>query len=187
MTFAPLQPSADAALNPARSTQSNLIRRTCSCDGSTKEKCAACSGDLAGRVGVQAKLLIGAVDDPMEREADAIADSIARSSDSSSTPSSDPLQGTSAPQSVTDVLSFGGQPLQSGTREAMESHFDRDFSRVRVHADRAAHRSAESIAARAYTAGTHIVFGEGAYAPATDEGRHLLAHELTHVAQQEDG
>src|SRR5262249_33273496 len=37
--------------------------------------------------------------------------------------------------------------------------------------------------ARAYTFGRDIVFGSGEYAPATADGKRLLAHELTHVVQ----
>jgi hypothetical protein len=62
----------------------------------------------------------------------------------------------------------------------MESRFGYDFSRVRVHAD----SRATAIDARAYTAGTHVVFANGEFAPSTTDGRRLLAHELTHVVQQ---
>jgi hypothetical protein len=55
---------------------------------------------------------------------------------------------------------------------------------VRIHADAEAAEAAEAIRARAYTAGTDVVFARGEFAPATDEGRRLLAHELTHVTQQ---
>ena len=37
----------------------------------------------------------------------------------------------------------------------------------------------------AYTVGSHIAFAERKFAPATSEGRRLLAHELTHVIQQQ--
>jgi Domain of unknown function (DUF4157) len=66
----------------------------------------------------------------------------------------------------------------------MEPLIGHDFSRVRVHTDQRAARSAESVAAQAYTVGSDVVFGTGRYAPATPEGRRLLAHELTHVVQQ---
>ncbi len=59
-----------------------------------------------------------------------------------------------------------------------------DFGSVRVHADSRAAESANALDARAYTLGHHIVFDAGRYAPRTDEGRALLAHELTHVLQQ---
>jgi hypothetical protein len=68
----------------------------------------------------------------------------------------------------------------------MEARFDHDFSRVRIHADEAAASSAESVAARAYTVGSHVVFGANRYAPGTAAGTELLAHELTHVVQQRD-
>jgi hypothetical protein len=59
-----------------------------------------------------------------------------------------------------------------------------DFSLVRVHADSRAGESADAISAVAYTAGEHVVFGAGRYAPGTPEGKRLIAHELTHVVQQ---
>jgi hypothetical protein len=67
----------------------------------------------------------------------------------------------------------------------MEPRFGHDFSRVRVHADARAAASALTVDARAYTVGAHVVFGEGQYAPGTAAGRRLLAHELTHVIQQD--
>jgi hypothetical protein len=80
-----------------------------------------------------------------------------------------------------------GQPLDAGTRAVVEPRFGQDFGHVRVHTDAAAARSAEAIHAKAYTAGSDIVFGPGQYAPHSDSGRRLLAHELTHVAQQAAG
>jgi hypothetical protein len=76
-----------------------------------------------------------------------------------------------------------GQPLDRATRAFMEPRFGQDFSRVRVHTDSAAAESARSLGAFAFTTGHDIVFGPGRYAPATREGKHLLAHELSHVAQ----
>jgi hypothetical protein len=78
----------------------------------------------------------------------------------------------------------GGQPLPEGARLFMERRFGYDFSRVRVHADAEAASAAHAVRARAYTSGRDIVFGSGEYAPETAEGKHLLAHELTHVVQQ---
>ena len=62
-----------------------------------------------------------------------------------------------------------------------------DFSRVRIHTDGHAARSAAAVHAAAYTVGQHIVFGTGSYDPDSDRGRRLLAHELTHVLQQPSG
>lgn len=85
---------------------------------------------------------------------------------------------------VTQALRSPGRPLDAATRAYMEPRFGYDFSNVRVHTDDAAARSARSIDAVAYTAGTDIAFGPGRYGPNTPAGRELLAHELTHVAQQ---
>lgn len=85
---------------------------------------------------------------------------------------------------IRQVLASAGQPLPASTRSFFETRFGRDFSSVRVHADSLAGRSARDIAAKAYTQGRHVVFAEGQFAPHTDAGRWLLAHELTHVVQQ---
>ena len=66
----------------------------------------------------------------------------------------------------------------------MESALGQDFSQVRVHSDPAAAESALAVRANAYALGSDIVFGGGKYAPGTLEGDRLVAHELTHVAQQ---
>jgi uncharacterized protein DUF4157 len=77
-----------------------------------------------------------------------------------------------------------GRALDGSICQFMESRLGYDFSAVRVHTDAKAAAGARAINARAYTSGLDIVFGSGEYAPATDEGRRLLAHELVHVAQQ---
>jgi hypothetical protein len=91
---------------------------------------------------------------------------------------------SAAPAIVNDVLRSPGQPLDAATRAFMEPRFGHDFSRVRVHADAKAAESALAVNALAYTVGRDVVFGAGRYAPGTLEGDKLIAHELTHVAQQ---
>jgi len=88
------------------------------------------------------------------------------------------------PPLVHEVVSSSGQPLDAGTRSFMESRFDHDFSRVRVHTDAKAAESARAVNARAYTVGHNLVFGAGQYSASTSRGQRLLAHELTHVVQQ---
>jgi Domain of unknown function (DUF4157) len=80
-----------------------------------------------------------------------------------------------------------GRPLDAVVRTAMESRFQQDFSGVRVHADTAAAASASTLFADAYTFGNDVVFGAGRYAPASADGRRLLARELMHVVQQRRG
>jgi hypothetical protein len=89
---------------------------------------------------------------------------------------------------VHDVVnSGGGAPLPVDTRADMEARFGQDFGDVRVHTDAAAHGSAKSVNAQAYTVGPNIVFQRDNYDPASESGRHMLAHELTHVVQQRSG
>lgn len=81
----------------------------------------------------------------------------------------------------------GGKPLPDEVRVEMESRFGIDFSEVRIHDDTQAHSSASLYEAKAFTHGKDIVFGTNRFAPKTGEGRHLLAHELSHVIQQRRG
>ena len=80
-----------------------------------------------------------------------------------------------------------GEPLAGPVRDFMETRFGQDFGGVRVHTDAHAARSAREISALAYTAGSDIFFAPGHFQPDTASGRHLLAHELTHVIQQGSG
>jgi hypothetical protein len=66
----------------------------------------------------------------------------------------------------------------------MQSQFGADFSRVRIHTDQPAADLSRSLGARAFTHGPDIYFGPNEYRPTTSAGRHVLAHELTHVVQQ---
>lgn len=86
------------------------------------------------------------------------------------------------------VNSGGGSPLAPDVRADMEHRFGgQDFSDVRVHTDGAAHDSAKSVNAQAYTVGSNIVFQRDTYDPSSSGGQHMLAHELTHVVQQRSG
>src|SRR5260370_38153821 len=91
---------------------------------------------------------------------------------------------TSVPPLVGEVLRSHGQPLDSSSRTFMEPRCHQDCSHVRVHADARAAESASAVDAQAYTVGSDVVFASGRYAPQTNAGRRLLAHELTHVVQQ---
>ncbi|MGE5287164.1 MAG: DUF4157 domain-containing protein [Micromonosporaceae bacterium] len=88
------------------------------------------------------------------------------------------------PPAVDEVRRSPGLALDNTTRAEMESRLGHDFSQVRVHTDARAAVSAGAIGALAYTVGRDVVFAEGAYAPRTPAGTHLLAHELAHVVQQ---
>jgi hypothetical protein len=97
------------------------------------------------------------------------------------------LHRAAVPAVVREGLDTPGQPLDPGTRGFMESRFGHDFSQVRVHDGAVASRSSKAVGAHAYTVGHEVVFGAGRYAPKTDSGAWLLAHELAHVVQQAHG
>jgi hypothetical protein len=90
-------------------------------------------------------------------------------------------------ESLPALNGSGGHPLDQATRGGMESRFGHDFSGVRVHTDPSAERAADSINATAFTAGRDVYFNRGAYDPSSSSGQRLLAHELAHVAQQDQG
>jgi hypothetical protein len=78
----------------------------------------------------------------------------------------------------------GGSPLPETVRRPMEQAFAANFRGVRVHTDCAADRLNRQVSAEAFTTGGDIFFRKGAYDPASQAGRKLLAHELTHTLQQ---
>jgi hypothetical protein len=162
---------------------------SCACGGT----CPRCDGNR----GIQKKLEVGRPDDRYEAEADRIGELVMRRPEPQGqqqglpiTPliqrhGQDTRSGQDAPPIVNDVLSSPGQPLGRGARAFFEARFNRDFSNIRVHGDALAAESARAINARAYTIGRDVVFGAGEYAPGTEKGTRLLAHELTHAVQQD--
>jgi len=169
---------------------------------------------------LQPKLRVGAINDPLEAEADHVADQVMRMPDAArSIPmradpgairrkcacedsgqpcascaaekkdtlmrsASQAAKPDQAPPIVHDVLRSPGQPLDAGARGFFEPRFGRDFANVRIHDDLRAGRSAREVGALAYTVGQHVVVDPARYRAESAEGRRLLAHELTHVIQQ---
>ena len=83
-----------------------------------------------------------------------------------------------------DAARGSGESLDQGTREPMERAFGADFSGVRVHTDGQANELSQSLKARAFTTGQDIFFKGSEYEPRSASGQQLIAHELTHVMQQ---
>ncbi len=170
-----------------------LLQHKCACGTSTSSLTGECA-ECRSNKWLQAKLAIGASNDPLELEADRVADQVlavpAHSAVSGAPPriqryTGPASEGTdTAPASVDRVLASAGRPLDLALRQDMEQRFGHDFSRVRVHSGTAAEQSALDVDAHAYTVGQEVVFGAGRFAPETHEGRRLLAHELTHAIQQ---
>lgn len=94
------------------------------------------------------------------------------------------LEGDAALDGYVNNLNNRGHSLDNSVKKFFESRFGYDFSNIKIHTDVAAAKSAQSINALAYTSGNNIVFNSGQYKPETDSGKRLLAHELTHVVQQ---
>ncbi|ACH39565.1 hypothetical protein Gbem_2557 [Citrifermentans bemidjiense Bem] len=81
----------------------------------------------------------------------------------------------------------GGEAMPSDMRSFMEPRFGADFGGVRLHRDEEAARLGDSLQARAFTYQNHVFFSRDQYQPGTSEGRRLLAHELGHTVQQDQG
>lgn len=152
---------------------------------------------------IQPKLTVSTPHDQYEQEADRIADQVLRTSPQPEKNTGNagkeihrkPAQTkehrstghseAQVPRSVHETLRSQGHPMDQATRSFFEPRFGHDFSQVRIHTDPRASESAKAINAKAYTFGNQIVFSSSQYQPQTPQGRHLLAHELTHVVQQE--
>lgn len=163
---------------------------------------------------VQAKLTIGAPNDAYEQEADRVADQVMRMPEPGTSGADFPLggcgmeiqrqpleeeeelvqpKGESAGSAKISAapslqgLRGRGSALPGQSRAYFEPLFGSDFSSVRVHTGPDAETAATALKAKAFTAGTDIVFNKGNFAPEQSEGQKLLAHELTHVVQQASG
>jgi uncharacterized protein DUF4157 len=77
-----------------------------------------------------------------------------------------------------------GSVLPEATNNQMSKAFGTDFSDVRIHTNSNAEQMNRSLGARAFTHGSDVYFNKGEYKPDVGSGKHLLAHELTHVVQQ---
>ena len=156
-------------------------------------------------------LLVGATNDPFERQADRVAGEVVSRIRSSPTPAigepaaavqraatagpkriiaREPVvgaEGGALDQQTTREINAarsGGRPLDNATRTTMEGAFGADFSGVRVHDDQRAGELSQRIQAKAFTIGSDIFFNDGAPDSSNSAGQRLLAHELTHTIQQ---
>lgn len=77
-----------------------------------------------------------------------------------------------------------GSSLDAGMAQKAGQTMGQDFSDVTIHTDAQADHLSRQLGAEAFTTGSDVFFREGAYDPASSDGQHLIAHELTHVAQQ---
>jgi hypothetical protein len=147
---------------------------------------------------IQAKLMLGAVGDRYEREADQAAEEVVRQT-SARTAGCDAAVHRPAIQRAASIhggavdpavqkgiqqARAGGQAISQHVRAPMEHALGADFRGVRLHMDDTADRLNRALRSRAFTAGQDIFFRRGEYKPGSFSTRRLLAHELTHVVQQ---
>jgi hypothetical protein len=170
----------------------------------------------AGNATIQCKLAVGAVNDPLEHEADDMAGKVMRMPQSPfgghksspcscggyddehvqlkslNSPSSPFAQskgdgaGTTSNAVSNGIKSTmgGGRLMDGKTKSFMESRFGEDFSNVKIHTGDEPAQLNRALNAKAFTINKNIYFNSGQYQPETDSGKYLLAHELTHVVQQ---
>jgi hypothetical protein len=163
----------------------------------------------ARATGRPARLVIGAANDPAEREADTLAArllageavqprhaaaSVARKCAACEEETKvrregpngeDVHAGQPAPPSVASLMAEPGRALDPAVRSRLDAKTG-GLGDVRIHDSAAADTAARAIGARAFTVGNRIAFAGGAYRPGTDAGKQLLAHELVHVMQNRD-
>ncbi|MER9059916.1 DUF4157 domain-containing protein [Mesorhizobium sp. M0698] len=163
-------------------------------------------------------LEVGHINDPAEREAEAVADGVMRMQAgaccsacaaggpcASHAPHIEHGQATPLRRTVAGVgnsaglpvpvglepqvrrATSGGEALPATVRAFFEQRLGEDLSDVRIHRDADAAESARALGAKAYTLGSHIAFSAGRWAPGTDAGDRLIAHELAHATADDDG
>ncbi len=190
-----------AAATALGSRRSLVIQRKCACSGDASP--CHCDQTDDDDLQLQPKLLINKPGDQYEVEADSMADQVMRM-----TGRHESEPGWTAPVPRLDIqrhpaMPSGphgpavnrlgarlaaargeGRPLDSAARTPLERQFGTDFRDVRVHTGATAAELSDDLHAMAFTHGRDIYFARGMFAPASQQGRRLLAHELTHVVQQ---
>lgn len=182
------------AMARPNSAAGGFLQRKCACGNHmiAGSECEECSKTKS--FALQTRLKVNEPGDIYEQEADLIADRVMTTPVPGAARAVPPriqrfsgrsnTQIDAVPGSVDQALAAPGRPLEPVLRQEMEQRFGYDFSAVRVHTGRIAELSAQDVNAHAYTVGHDIVFSAGRFSPETTEGRRLLAHELTHAAQQ---
>jgi hypothetical protein len=178
---------------------------------STQDIVKPAPGDTLQRSKVSPALELGRIDDPAERAADAMADRVMLMRDGASCcpacatgsctqhaaiergqakdlrrEASGGSGGLAVPPDLEPQVrraTSGGESLPQTVRAFFEPRLGEDLSHVRIHRDADAAASASALGAKAYTLGSHIAFASGRWAPGTESGDRLIAHELAHTMQ----
>ena len=158
---------------------------------------------LGSRPVVQYKLVVGASDDPYEREADSIADRVVAHLESPQDQATAHRVMTSSRSRISRkaavigsaggsvdedteraIKSSSGKPVEPLLRRRMEGAFGTDFGGIRVHVGSRSNDLNERVQSRAFTTGSNVFIRQQDYAPNTKTGDRLIAHELAHTVQQ---
>lgn len=174
---------------------------------SRKSNCTPSQKFVNARLPVQTKLEVSTPGNSAEYEAEAISDKVmsipdnfihkSNSINSEGTVYGKPLksfiqrkaesEGISVSSNVANEIrktQGGGNKLDRETKNFMESRFGTSLSDVNIHTGEYAERLSKSLGAYAFTVGNDIYFNRNKFAPADNNGKKLLAHELTHHIQQ---
>ena len=189
------RPIATRSAKPQRGVQ-RKARAAANLPGSlshvpmVRRQCAACGGPENDMTKVMPKLDVGAVNDPLEAEADSIADQVMAKREGAVAPvlaGRDKVMPSRAQgeegetiNATSGDLTQGGSALPEATRAFFEARMGRDFSGVRMHRGHDATHLNGSIGARAFTYRNHIWLGPNESGAPT----HTMAHEMAHVMQQ---
>ncbi|WP_327343110.1 DUF4157 domain-containing protein [Streptomyces europaeiscabiei] len=143
---------------------------------------------------IQAKLNVGPVDDPLEREADRVA-RLATGSSPAASAQRAPEAAQQVPAATGGVAEpavaraverarGGGLAVPGGVRARMERATGADLGSVRLHVGPESDRLNHALGSRAFTVGADVFVRRSEYRPGTARGDALLGHELTHTVQQ---
>jgi hypothetical protein len=182
-----------------------------SCPKDSKRNAFLSRKEKSKTVFFQPKLTVGPANDVYEREADATAEKVMRMTEPFiqrrcshceedekvlRSPLVKPIVSSSVSASggaVSDEVvnrinatKGSGTSMDKSTQTFMEDRFGTDFSNVKIHSGDEAVKMNRALNAQAFTVGDDIYFNSGKYAPDSESGKHLLAHELTHTVQQGD-
>jgi hypothetical protein len=83
------------------------------------------------------------------------------------------------------TMEGAGTSLPSSVSSQFGGLLGADLSSIRLHTAGPAAQQAQSMGAQAFTHGSHIAFAPGQFSPESSSGRHILAHEIIHVVQNQ--
>lgn len=180
--------------------------------GVARKKASSNFSEPSFSLPIQTKLTVGSANDPHEHEADSMANQVTRMPQNTfiqrkcdQCENEEKLQKkseaaiqttkpagaaqTAVPESIAHEIklsSGSGSKLDQHTNNFMSRRFGHSFNDVTIHSDTRAARLSNDLNAKAFTVGKDIYFNQNQYNPTSEDGRHLLAHELTHTIQQGD-